>query len=106
LHLALLASVLAVAATALSIAPAHAHPMSHEVCYVARPGTWLYPAWCHRHHLRHHHRCRVAVRWGRAFRVDWQSGAYLWARNLEVSGWVYVWALSPAPQAYCRAAGI
>lgn len=102
LHLALFASMLGVAATALSVAPAHAHRAPYRACLVAHSGAWLYTDWCH----HHRHRCRVPIPWGRAFRVERQSGAYLRVWNLEASGWVELGALTLAPQAYCRAAGI
>ena len=97
LLLALLAPTLTAASAAAISTPAHAHyRVPYHACVVANSSTWL----------RRCHGCGERVYKGRAFRVGRQHGEYLEVWNLETQGWVRFWALSPAPQAYCRAAGI
>jgi hypothetical protein len=92
--------MLAAASAAAISTSAHAHYRHHRVpyhaCVVANSNTWL----------RRCHGCGERVRKGRAFRVGRQHGEHWEVWNLEMHGRMRFWTLSPAPEAYCDAAGI
>jgi hypothetical protein len=108
------AAAAVVASIASSATPADAHyDRPYRACVVAEHGAWLHTHRCrgyggygYGYGYNEGYGCWEPVHRGRAFRVERQAGGYLLVWNLEQRGWAELYALSLAPQAFCRAAGI